>query len=225
MAGGDPASGDVDGGKVTLTSPSLDMSGMTEPTIAFRRWYYMNTPGEPDSFLIDLSADGLTWTPVRAIRVSDPEWTLDVVRVKDYITPGSAVRMRFVAQDQGPNGIVEAAVDDFELFDAALLPTPIVQLPAPETPPAFLGTPRPNPASSEARVALKLREAGMVRVGVYDVSGRRVTTLHDGPAVAGTLNLTWNGKDERGGRVSSGVYWIRAEAGGKRLIRRLVLAR
>src|SRR5262249_45181949 len=108
-AGGDAANSDVDGGRDTPTPPPLDPSGMSEPTIAFRRWYYTNTPGDPDSMLVELSPDGSTWTIARSIHLSDPEWTLDVIRLKDFIAPGPAVRIRFVAQDQGPDGIVEAA--------------------------------------------------------------------------------------------------------------------
>jgi len=225
LPGGDPANSDVDQGRTTLTSPPLDASGMAEPTIAFRRWYYMNTPGEPDSMLVELSADGRTWIIARSIRESDPEWTLDILRLKDFIAPGSRVRVRFVAQDEGPNGIVEGAVDDIELFDAALVPSTVVDLPGNGTPPAILGAPRPNPAPGSAHITLRLRDAGTARVRVYDVAGRWVATLHDGPAEAGPMTLVWDGRDQRGKRVSSGVYWIHAEAGGERLIQRLVLTR
>jgi len=225
LAGGEAANSDVDGGKTTLTSPPLDASGMSEPTIAFRRWYYSNTPGEPDSMLVELSSDGSTWTIARSIHLSDPEWTLDVIRLKDFLPPGPTARIRFIAQDQGPDGIVEAAVDDIELFDASLVPSSTVDVPVSGTPPAILGAPRPNPAPGAAHLTLQLRDAGTVRVRVFDLAGRLVTTVHDGPAVAGPMTLVWNGKDDRGRRVSSGVYWIHAEAGGQTMIQKVVLAR
>jgi len=225
LPGGDPANSDVDGGRTTLTSPALDAAGMAEPTIAFRRWYYMNTPGEPDSMLVELSADGATWVTARSIHVSDPEWTLDAIRLKDFITPGPAVRVRFIAQDEGPNGIVEAAVDDIELFDASLVPSIAVPLPGNGTPPAVVGAPRPNPTQGSARITIQLRDAGPIRVRVYDIAGRLVATLHDGPAEAGPTTLVWNGTDARGRRVSSGIYWVHTEAGGERQVRRIVLAR
>ena len=225
LAGGDPSMGDVDGGKTTLTTPPLDMSGMTEPTIAFRRWYYMNTPGEPDSFQVDISRDGVTWVRLLNTRESHPEWHLERFRVRDYISPGSAVRVRFVAQDLGVGTIVEAAVDDFELYDASLRPTGVVEGPPPTPPPALLGAPHPNPTPHTASLALTLGDAGSVEVAVYDVAGRRVTTLYRGQAPAGILQLSWNGDDAKGRPAASGVYWIRAIAGGETFTRRLVRAR
>src|SRR5262249_12218605 len=133
--------------------------------------------------------------------------------------------IRFIAQDQGPDGIVEAAVDDIELFDAALVPSSTVDVPRSGTPPAVLGAPRPNPAPGAARLTLQLRDAGWGRVRVYDMAGRLITTLHDGTAISGPMTLSWNGKDERGRRVASGVYWIHAEAGGQTMIQKVVLAR
>ena len=220
----DPANGDVDGGRTTLTTPPLNMSGMAEPTIAFRRWYYMNTPGEPDSFQCDISRDGFTWVNMLNTRSSHPEWHLEEFRVRDYILPGSSVRVRFVAQDQGVGSIVEAAVDDFELFDASLRPTGVVDGP-PATPAAVLGAPHPNPASRSSALSLALRDAGPVEVAVYDVQGRRVATLFHGQAPAGTLELAWKGEDAKGRPVASGVYWLRAAAAGETFTRRIVRAR
>jgi hypothetical protein len=219
----DPANGDVDGGRTTLTTPPLNMSGMSEPTIAFRRWYYMNTPGEPDSFQVDISRDGVAWVNLLNTRLSHPEWHLEEFRVRDYIVPGSATRVRFVAQDLGVGSIVEAAVDDFELFDASLRPTGVVEGPS-ATPAAVLGVPHPNPASNASAISLSLRDAGTVEVAVYDVRGRRVATLYHGSVPAGTLELVWKGEDSKGRRLASGVYWIRADAGGETFTRRIVRA-
>ena len=222
--GGAPADGDVDGGKTTLMTPPLPVGGMTDPTIGFRRWYYMNTPGEPDSLLIDLSSDGVNWVRARTIRESHPDWHPELIRVKDYVVPDAAVRVRFIAQDEGVSGIVEAAIDDLELHDAALLPTHVGE--GPEMPPrAVLGAPRPNPASQTTTITLRLKDAGPAHVAVYDIAGRFVALLHSGNATAGFLPLTWDGRDSRGRQAASGVYWIRADAGGEKLARRFVLAR
>jgi choice-of-anchor B domain-containing protein len=225
---GDPAIGDVDGGRTTLTSPALNMSGMTEPTVGFRVWYYMNTPGEPDSMLIEVSNNGTSWVRARTYRTSYPAWRLEKLRIKDYVVPNSTVRVRFIAQDEGVGTIVEAAVDDFELHDATLVPSSVPTEPVASAPPVQLGSPRPNPANPArggVTVDLRLRSAGDVRVQVYDVAGRLVAKLWDGPAPAGLVPVTWNGIDLAGRRAGSGVYWVRAEAAGETLSRRLVISR
>lgn len=227
-AGSDPSQYDVDGGKTTLTSPLLNLTGMTEPTLSWSRWYFMNTPGEPDSFVIQITRDGTNWVTVRSIIQSHPEWHQDVIRVKDYIVPSATVRVRFIAQDQPPtDGVVEAGVDDFMAYDAALQPSSVDDTTGADAsaPPAALESPRPNPASREASIRLRLRSAGRVRVGVFDAAGRRVTSLFDGEAPAGPLDVRWNGRDARGHEAGSGVYWIRAEAAGEKLTTRLVWVR
>ena len=85
----------------------------------------------------------------------------------------------------------------------------------------------PNP--SRAGVAITLanpfgREAA-ARVTVHDLAGRRVATLLDGPAAPGPTTLRWDGRDALGRAVASGLYHARAEIGGIRLSRRIVLAR
>ena len=65
-----------------------------------------------------------------------------------------------------------------------------------------------------------------VRIGVYDVAGRRVVSLVDGPQTQGTHRLGWDGRDDQGRRVSSGAYFLRAFAGTSPLPgTRLVLLR
>ena len=223
--GNPPATNDVDGGKTTLTTPPLDMTGMTDARVHFARWFFMNSPGEPDSFLIDISADGVTWVKVRSILTSEPAWRHDTFRVGDYITPTSTVRVRFTAQDEAPEGIVEAAVDDFEFYDAALAPSGASKPPGPTAPRLAMSAPRPNPATRSASLTLTLPAPARARVTVYDLAGKKVRMLLEGDAVAGPTTLVWDGKDAQGREASSGVYWIRAQAGGHVLERKLVWVR
>jgi len=220
--GSDPAAYDVDLGKTTLTTPLLDLSGMTEPTLSWKRWFHMNTPGEPDSFVIQITRDGVNWVTVRSLIESHAEWHEDVIRVKDFIVPSASVRVRFIAQDQPPvEGVVEAGVDDFEAYDASLVPADVASTPT-AAPPVLLEAPRPNPSSRATTVSLHLKKPGHATVAVYDVAGRRVAILFDGAAPAGPLTLEWNGRDSRGREAGSGVYWIRAEAAGENRSRALV---
>lgn len=221
----DVSGDDVDGGRTTLTSPSFDLTAMDDPMIGFDRWYYMSTPGEPDSFLVEVSGDGVGWVTARTIRESDPAWRFDVIRVKDFVAPTVATRIRFVAQDELPGGVVEAAIDNVAIWDGSLVPSPIPPSPPVPAAPAMLDAPRPNPTRGGSAVTLRLSRPARARVAVYDVAGRLVATLWDGPAPAGALGLTWDGRDARGVRSRSGVYWVRAEAAGARLLRRVVQVR
>jgi hypothetical protein len=81
----------------------------------------------------------------------------------------------------------------------------------------------PNPAGSRARLVFELAGARPVRLAVYDVRGMRVRTLVAGTRGAGRHEAVWDGRDERGSPVASGLYWVRLEAGDARQARPVVM--
>jgi len=80
----------------------------------------------------------------------------------------------------------------------------------------------PTPSVGSARISFTLTKAGPARAAIYDVAGRLVRTLTDGPREAGRHALLWEGADERGVRRAAGVYLLRLETAEGRLTRRLV---
>ncbi len=83
----------------------------------------------------------------------------------------------------------------------------------------------PNPVLPPAAIRYRLAAAGPVSLRIYDVSGRHVRTLVDGPETAAEHRHEWNGRDEAGRAVPSGVYFYRLEAGGRSATARLVVVR
>lgn len=83
-----------------------------------------------------------------------------------------------------------------------------------ELPTAFtLEQNHPNPFNPTTRIRFQLPEAAPVRLSVYDVLGRRVAVLIDEAMEAGTYDAVWDGLDEAGALVPSGMYLYRIEAG------------
>ena len=73
----------------------------------------------------------------------------------------------------------------------------------------------PNPFNPQTSIAYTTRAAGRVTMNVYNVSGRLVRTLKvDEYTDAGTHEVSWNGLDNVGRRVPSGVYFVKATVGG-----------
>jgi hypothetical protein len=72
----------------------------------------------------------------------------------------------------------------------------------------------PNPFNPQTKITYDLAREGQVRLEVYDVQGRLVRTLVDSTRDVGRHTETWNGADDSGGRVASGVYLARLTAGG-----------
>ena len=64
-----------------------------------------------------------------------------------------------------------------------------------------------------------------VALAVFDLLGRKVRTLVSGPLEAGSYELVWDGTDEMGREVSSGVYVARLKGKGFVAARKMVLAR
>jgi hypothetical protein len=81
----------------------------------------------------------------------------------------------------------------------------------------------PNPFNPETTIRYSLPRATWVRLFVYDVSGRLVRRLDDGMEPAGERAVTWNGRDDRGTPVGSGVYIYRLDVDGMRLTRKMSL--
>ncbi len=67
----------------------------------------------------------------------------------------------------------------------------------------------PNPFSRRATVAYSLDKPASVRLAVYDLDGRMLTTLTDGKRSPGNYSVTWNGITDDGHRAASGTYFIR----------------
>jgi hypothetical protein len=90
-----------------------------------------------------------------------------------------------------------------------------------------LGTPVPNPLVSFTHFTYTLSEGGKVRLGVYDATGREVTSLIDGVIAVGRHEAVWDGRDARGKEVRSGVYFLRLDRGdgGQIAVRKLVKVR
>jgi hypothetical protein len=87
----------------------------------------------------------------------------------------------------------------------------------------LLSSPRPSPSSGSTSIQFALPERGSVSIRLYDVAGRLVRTLVDEVRESGTHEAMWDGRDEGGRRLASGVYFYRMVLGGWSSERRVVL--
>ena len=121
VVGGGLGDNDVDGGKTTLLSPTIDLSS-GDATIGYWRWYSNNAGADPnnDTFRVDISnANGGagTWVNVETVGPAGVEtgggWFFHQFTVSSIVAPTAQIKLRFVAEDAGAGSVVEAAVDDF----------------------------------------------------------------------------------------------------------------
>ncbi len=84
---------------------------------------------------------------------------------------------------------------------------------------------RPNPFADVTAISFSLPHRSDVKLAVYDVIGRMIKTLASGTFDSGTYTLRWDGTDENGNRVSSGVYIYRLVTQDGSWNKRVVLTR
>jgi hypothetical protein len=83
----------------------------------------------------------------------------------------------------------------------------------------------PNPAASSTRIIFNVSCMGMVRLAVFDLSGRTVRNLVDGPRSAGEHTVTWDGRNDAGAPVAAGVYFYRLSTPGRSEGHKIVISR
>ena len=81
----------------------------------------------------------------------------------------------------------------------------------------------PNPFNPATTIRFSLRATEEVTLAVYDVTGRLIRTIAERSFAAGEHEVTWRGRDERGGAAPSGVYFVRLNAGGAVESQKIVL--
>ena len=74
---------------------------------------------------------------------------------------------------------------------------------------------RPNPMNPKADILFTVSQPGRVRVAVYDLRGRLVSTLQDGQLTAGSHTVPWDGSTHSSAHAASGTYYVRVEAPGE----------
>jgi hypothetical protein len=88
-----------------------------------------------------------------------------------------------------------------------------------------LSPPWPSPANGRVALRYTLPFASTVRLTVHDPSGRRVATLVEGIEGPGERSLSWDTRDAGGRVLPSGLYFLRLQAAGEVLARKLVVGR
>lgn len=215
---------DVDAGHTTLLSPTIDMTSYTNPTITYFRWY-LNNPASganpnADWWQVYVSNNGSTWIPVEDTKSSDRIWRRVAFRVADYVTPNSTVSFKFIASDStrlGQNldggSLIEAAVDDFQLWDNTLVSVEELM----ENLTTFQLY--PNPANEIVMLNFDAIENSTMNIELFDITGKLVYTT--------TLNVLKGNNTPRINikEINSGTYLFKISSNESSMTRQLMIIR
>lgn len=150
----------------------------------------------------------------------------------------------FLTLRNNPNGCADTTLTWFQSFDLGLLPAGAQEIgitlnvegdSATEVPATRQATITlyvddrdvsvsvPNPFVSDTRFVVNSPRAEDVDVGIYDLHGRRVTTLFKGPMAPGSREFRWDGRREDGSRAAIGIYFSRVAFSNRVVTRKLVM--
>jgi hypothetical protein len=181
--GGGIGENDVDGGKTTLQTSTIDLSSFTNPIISYYRWYTNSPPGGAnpgaDYWQVRMSNDnGATWTYVENTKTSDMRWRRNAFHVSDFMTPTAQMKVQFIASDSlrptvNLNGgsLVEGALDDFIVYEDAIIGVE-ENLVSGLKVLAF-----PNPTTESTNIQFQLSQNESIEILVLDAVGRTIYSI------------------------------------------------
>ena len=167
-------------------------------------------------------------------------WGVPAAWVAASPTAGSvgASESRQIALDFDATGLPEGTYEALMTLRSGNAVAPLVSIPVtltvdntttgiedlPGLPDAYALLPnQPNPFNPVTTIRYDLPSASTVSLVIYDVRGARVRKLVDRAVVPGRHSLVWDGTDDNGRHVASGVYFYRLHAGSFVQTRKMVL--
>ena len=205
-----------------LTSAAIDCSNLggghrEVPALAQRRAAGLRPRH------LRVSNDGVNCTQVwtNGGEITDTAWTQVAYDISGVADGQATVYLRWTMgttdsswQYSGWN------IDDVEIWGlAGTLSAAGDEVPGPRL---AVGN-HPNPFNPLTRVTFALDRDGPVSLAVYDVQGRLVRRLVSDSLEAGSHTAVWDGSDDSGRRVGSGVYFARLVAGGQVVQHKMVM--
>jgi hypothetical protein len=83
----------------------------------------------------------------------------------------------------------------------------------------------PNPFAEQTRISYQLGHAGQVCLRVYNAAGQLIKTLVDSNQEPGSYSVIWTGRDDRGRRVSNGIYFYHMKFEDANIFKKMITLR
>lgn len=83
----------------------------------------------------------------------------------------------------------------------------------------------PNPFSEATTIEFEIEVTGSVEIVIYDINGNLIRTLNCGSCPAGKNSLEWDGRNESGRQLPSGVYYYEIRTNQKTYAKQMIIVR
>jgi len=190
-------------------------------------------PGKPDSVTVTLG--GATADSVVLSLSRDGGGTYPIrLGALTSVTPGPPQSLQYfvdasMATTQAKvRGVVYSAstASATSFSDSLFLiqaPTGVEEIATPAAPRFELAANRPNPFNPVTTIGFETEKSGRVTLRIYNAQGRLVRTLVDATLPAAEYRVRWDGRNDEGRAISSGVYLYQLAAGARHLTRKMSL--
>ncbi len=154
--------------------------------------------------------------------------------IPSFIEPGNSYRVRVVATDTNGQQGMDSSNGTFTIAESGGGHgggPPPCEYPCgalPRKPPVYLTDllpANPNPFNQSTRIRFSLENSDEVALRVYDVNGRVVRTVVNGFRERGAHDMMWDGRDDAGRELASGVYFVGLQTTRHRLNQKVVVIR
>ncbi len=131
----------------------------------------------------------------------------DIEGLAAGICPVHVVEVRLFDEQQPPNIIPDVYLSDAIIMVGDPLSSALDELPGA----GYQLQISPNPFNPRTRISFDVDQEARARLSVFDLRGRQIMNLFDGPVQAGTLSVDWNGTDDLGRLQPGGTYIFQLE--------------
>ncbi|MCK5739530.1 T9SS type A sorting domain-containing protein, partial [bacterium] len=200
----------------------LNVSNLDSAGLAYSCWSYTNIT---DSCFLEISSDNTNWTKIDAVTGIISDWEERRFDLTYRIADVDQLWFRFRFVSDAAHNSFGVLVDDVEFFAVpAKQSSDVTETPDRTLPEKFmLAQNYPNPFNMSTRISYSLPESGRVNLRIYNLQGRLVRQLENRIQTAGIHETAWNGLDENGHEISSGVYVCHLVVNGKPVQNRKML--
>lgn len=202
----------------------LDLTGYTSAVLS---WYEKYDVVSGDKCQPEVSTDslGVTWsTFVPFYSGTVGSWQKRTLDITSYCSNKKFFRLRFRLLTDTINTAKGWFVDDIAID--GYLKTGVEGSPMEAVltyPVAVLYNCVPNPSRGSLSLSYQIPDRAQVEIGIYDITGRLVKTLVNQNQPAGKYQVRWNGRNEKGQKAASGIYFYSLKTGDRIVTKKLVL--
>ncbi len=197
--------------------PASDMAMLTFDSHVYTEYGY-------DFVTVEASYDGDLWNVIWEKSGQHDYFNREYVPLGDYA--GQNIYLRFHLTDESTH--VELTdpgwtIDNIQIlsgYSTASQDSGLVPLP-----PVTLHRNYPNPFNPETALSFTLGKAATVALEIFNIKGQRIRSLAEAAFPAGTHQIVWDGRDDAGNDVGSGIYLYRLSSGVYSRTRKMALVK